>query len=484
MLSRSFKITAYSVIAFWILLMVYIFVVREGHFSGSGVDLSKLGNISGLAAGNTEYLGIYFQNKKIGYVLNRTEKSGGKLIINHKSLLNIVVQGFKRQANIEGVAELTKDMLLSSFYFKLTTEDRDFIVTGKAEGKRLLIRSNLEGFNDLEIDNSTPVFLDMNINRYIAKKALTHTKRSGFRIFSLEGFSTDTVTVEILGQERIKIMDEEVYATHIKKRYKNFVVDSYIDFNGKTLKEQNELGFTLIRENPEKIDSSLDSLDVISSFSILPDRNVPDIFGVSELKVRLKGIETVNDLNGGRQRIEGDILVIKSELANDIILTKDEEILKKYIKPELFIQSDNSEIISLAREIGKDSMNNKETLEKINDYLFSNIKKKNVIGLPDAVNTLKKMEGDCNEHAILFVALARSLGIPARPAGGVAYLNGRFYFHAWVEAYIDGWRTYDPTWGESPADVGHIRLAYGGIDKILDIAKYINRLQIEVVEWK
>ncbi|MCX7958585.1 MAG: transglutaminase-like domain-containing protein, partial [Deltaproteobacteria bacterium] len=156
----------------------------------------------------------------------------------------------------------------------------------------------------------------------------------------------------------------------------------------------------------------------------------------------------------------------------------------KYTSPEPFIQSNNNEIANLAKKITEGSKNTSDALEKINDYLFKNIRKKNVIGIPDAAGTLKNMEGDCNEHTMLFVALARSLGIPARPAGGVAYLNGRFYFHAWAEAYTDSWRTYDPTWGQSPADVGHIRLVSGGMDRILNIAKYINKLKIEVIEWK
>ncbi len=464
--------------------MTYLFGFKDKQIIKNDIDILKLGNISGLAAGNVEYLGVYFKEKKIGYVINRTEKTDDRIIINHLSTLNVMVQGYRRKAEIEGMAELTKEMLLKSFYFKISTENQEFIVTGKTENNKLLITSNLAGSGEIEIDNKEPVFLDMIINRYIARKSLSTTRRFGFRVFSLEGLNTDILQVEVLGQERIKIMDEEIYANHIRKRYKNIVVDSYIDLNGKTLMERNDLGFTLIRENPENINTEYASLDIISQFSIIPDKKIPDIFGITELKIRLTGVEIDREIAGGRQSLNGDILIITSERINVSKERLSDEDEKRYTSPETFIQSNSTDIISLAKRITEGSKDNLEALEKINEYLFANIKKKNIIGIPDAMSTLKNMEGDCNEHTILFVALARSLQIPTRPAGGVAYLNGRFYFHAWVEAYINGWRTYDPTWGQSPADTGHIRLVSGGMSEILDIAKYINKLRIEVIEWK
>ncbi|MCX7945038.1 MAG: transglutaminase-like domain-containing protein [Deltaproteobacteria bacterium] len=484
MLSRSFKLSAAFVIGFWIIILIYLFGLKREEIIKSEVDISKLGNISGLASGNIEYLGVYFADRKIGYLLNRTEKLGEKILIHHRSELNLSVQGSNRNVNIEGSAELDENMFLNSFYFRLVTEKQELVITGKSENKRLVVKSNLEGFREIELDNSNPIFLDVGINRYIAKKLHSHTKRFGFRIFSLEGFNTETVDVEVLGHKRVNILGEEVFANHVRKRYKSFVVDSYIDFNGKTLMEKSELGFTLIRENPDNLNSKYSSLDLITNFSILPDKSIPDIFSLTELRVKLSGIESIEGLIGGRQDYTNGLLVIKSERVNKFSEEISSEEKERLTAAEPFIQSTHPDIISLAKKVTEGSKTTLDALEKVNDYLFYNVKKENIIGIPDAITTLRNMEGDCNEHVMLFVALARSLGIAVRPVGGVAYLNGRFYFHAWVEAYVDGWRTYDPTWGQSPADVGHIRLVSGGMDKILDIAKYINKLKIEVMEWR
>ena len=88
-----------------------------------------------------------------------------------------------------------------------------------------------------------------------------------------------------------------------------------------------------------------------------------------------------------------------------------------------------------------------------------------------ALEVLRTKVGDCNEHTALFVALARSLGIPARINVGLAYVRGAFYYHAWPEVYIDEgkgrglWLPVDPTFNQFPSDATHVRLARGGLDK-------------------
>ena len=63
--------------------------------------------------------------------------------------------------------------------------------------------------------------------------------------------------------------------------------------------------------------------------------------------------------------------------------------------------------------------------------------KKPTVSLPSAREVLRTKVGDCNEHTALYVAMARSVGLPARIAVGLAYSRGAFYYHAWPEVYID-----------------------------------------------
>jgi len=105
------------------------------------------------------------------------------------------------------------------------------------------------------------------------------------------------------------------------------------------------------------------------------------------------------------------------------------------------------------------------------------------MSLPSAQEVLRTKVGDCNEHTVLFVAMARSLGIPARIDVGVAFVRGAFYYHAWPEVYIDEgqghgmWLPVDPTFNQFPADATHLRLARGGLDKQTAILPLIGRVK-------
>jgi transglutaminase-like putative cysteine protease len=83
-----------------------------------------------------------------------------------------------------------------------------------------------------------------------------------------------------------------------------------------------------------------------------------------------------------------------------------------------------------------------------------------------AAEALKLGAGVCQDHAHVFIAGARSLGVPARYVTGYLLAgddtNEDFATHAWAEAYVGeiGWIGFDPSNGMSPTD-RYIRLAVG-----------------------
>ena len=67
---------------------------------------------------------------------------------------------------------------------------------------------------------------------------------------------------------------------------------------------------------------------------------------------------------------------------------------------------------------------------------------------------------------------------------GLAYTNKRFYYHAWCSVFIGKWVDMDPTFGQNIADVGHIKLIEGDLNKQLDIIKVLGRIKVEVIKKK
>jgi transglutaminase-like putative cysteine protease len=83
-----------------------------------------------------------------------------------------------------------------------------------------------------------------------------------------------------------------------------------------------------------------------------------------------------------------------------------------------------------------------------------------------AVEAFQAANGVCQDHAHVFIACCRHLGVPARYVSGYLYEPGfaesHIASHAWVEAWVmDRWRSFDITNG-GPAGEHHIRVAVGG----------------------
>jgi hypothetical protein len=124
---------------------------------------------------------------------------------------------------------------------------------------------------------------------------------------------------------------------------------------------------------------------------------------------------------------------------------------QKYTKSEQLIQSENSKIISKARQITFGTTNINEKAKKIFDFVSNNLEYSMISEEKGALWALENGIGDCSEHTLLFVALSRAIGIPARVNIGFALpptikttQNG----HMWAEYYIDeyGWIPVDVSW--------------------------------------
>lgn len=63
-----------------------------------------------------------------------------------------------------------------------------------------------------------------------------------------------------------------------------------------------------------------------------------------------------------------------------------------------------------------------------------------------AIEAFEHQQGVCQDHSHVFIAMCKSLGIPARYASGYLYVpdSSHLASHAWAEFYLDGfWHSFD-----------------------------------------
>ncbi|MBI9105979.1 MAG: IPT/TIG domain-containing protein [Spirochaetales bacterium] len=148
---------------------------------------------------------------------------------------------------------------------------------------------------------------------------------------------------------------------------------------------------------------------------------------------------------------------------------EDRRLYKVYTAPEEQIPSDDQVIIDNAAAAVRRESNPYLKASAIYKYLLKKMKYMNRVSSSSVVKSLEAGEGDSYTYSILFTALCRASGIPARPATGVlVYNNKQATNHYWAEFYIDafGWIPVDPALGDGA------RFGNFPIDEDLDPVEY------------
>jgi hypothetical protein len=150
------------------------------------------------------------------------------------------------------------------------------------------------------------------------------------------------------------------------------------------------------------------------------------------------------------------------------------------------IESDDPAIRALAKKITAGERDPFRRATKISSWVYGHVRAAYGASSDRATDVLRRREGDCTEHSLLAVALARAAGVPARLVHGLVYAQGNdgifgLYWHEWVEVWAGQWLAIDPTFGQEIADATHIELGEG--DQT-DAVALMGQLKISVLERK
>jgi transglutaminase-like putative cysteine protease len=220
-----------------------------------------------------------------------------------------------------------------------------------------------------------------------------------------------------------------------------------------------------------------------------PPKRIDNTMDVELLRLRLTGGDfAAEDLQGAGQSVAGEVFEIRDPEAAPPIPAPAE--LARYTAPEPFIESDAPEILAEAGRAVQGAADARQRADRLVRHVHALLRKKPTVSLPSALEVLRTRVGDCNEHTALLVALARAAGLPARVAVGLVYMQGAFYYHAWAELFVEvgrgkgRWLPADPTLNQFPADLTHVRLTRGGLDRQAVLTRVMGRLEMTILELK
>jgi hypothetical protein len=439
--------------------------------------------------------GVFYRGKRIGYVREQFTPSANGYRAEQSGELILNLLGRERRVRMEGAAETGRKGELRRFTFRLSTAARrsafETTVIGEVVGDELRLRIRSGGSPERTETRIVvePIVLPLNLYYALAAQGLNPGDTYRLRLFDPMTVSEGDAEIVVREREIVRWAGREEEAFRLSTTFAGLTTIAWVNERGEVLQEETPLGWTLTKEAPGSglhATGSSGSPDILAMSAVPAIGFAGDASSLSEATLELTNFpDSFEALAGGRQTREGDRVIIREEtppFTGPEVLAGEE--LTRSLASDSFIQVSAPSIRELASRIAIGN-SDVEKAEAIHKWVYENLTKTPTLSIPSAAEILEQRVGDCNEHAVLFTALARAASIPTRIATGLAYTSGQFYYHAWPEVFVGRWLAVDPTLGQFPADPLHLRLLVGGIDKQYEVLTVLGRgASIEIVAKK
>jgi len=442
-------------------------------------------------SGRDTWMTIFQNDKKIGFSHSHYARLDQGFRFNETVFMRINTMGMIQDIGLKTKGRLNADFSLKSFDFEIASGRFNFSAIGEISDNALSLQTESAGAKQTyQFDLSDGIYFTSGIVQAAGTSDLKPGDRLALKVFDPIAMGQASIQLHVIGNEAITIMGQPREATKISLDYKGTAQLAWIDEKGDILREEGLLGIILEKTSREEALYGLPiqpSQDLTKAASIPANMDITHPDRLTQLQFAITATHDIaKNLQGGRQHYAEPILTIQKESLEDpLIKTSSLEIgedIKMFLAPSAFVQSDHPSIQKLASDLTDLSDTHLEKTRKLVAWIQEHIQRRPVISLPDALSTLQNRVGDCNEHAVLFAALARAAGIPTKIEAGVAFLRQRFYYHAWNSVYVGKWLTVDALFNQIPADVTHIRLASGMQEDQLDILNLIGNLKIQILD--
>jgi len=479
-------------------LVLVAWVVQMGILARRAWSSSPVALAADLASygASAQWRGIYYRGDKVGFSVGQTTATASGYEVREDARLQMMILGSTAAVRVTSRANVDRAFNLQGFSFALDAGTGPTEVGGTLEGRRLhlSIRTPSGGERKETRELAEPPALSLNLPRVLAARGLHPGQSLQVTVFDPATLHNAPMTLEVQAREVVRAAGRPVPAFRVEERMSGITTHTWITDVGETVREESPMGLIVVRETPDQartlaVPGAIQT-DLIEAAALAPvtPRRIDDPATVTRLELRIDGLSALDpaDLEGAGQSSSGGTIVIRD--ARELRSGPAPPDLDSFLHPEPFLESDAPEIRAEAQKAIGDAATPRLRAERLVRHVHAILEKKPTVGLPSALEVLKTRIGDCNEHTALYVAMARSLGLPARIAVGLVYLRGAFYYHAWAEVWVEEparrglWLPVDPTLNQFPSDATHVRLTRGGLERQAAIAGLMGRARLEVLD--
>ena len=451
-----------------------------------------------LALMNTKIGYMHMSSDKTEYQEEEVDRHKIDMVMNFKALGTDVTLEITR-------VEYTGSDLMPRHFLSTSNESGLKQVEGRIVDGVAYIKTTLNGETT---ESEVPVPPDT-ISEHIGVESLFQQglkigDKRNFHIFSFDLLKPVKTEIEVERQDTLTYQSEEkqVYVLRQTLDMMNGItVKVWLDSDGVNYRtEVPMMGLSMVTTKTDKETALGDTeeVDVVLKTRILPSGKRPTPKAKNfkaELKLPAGNIADVIMSNSQQQ------LVVTSEKAGRLsiqvptVAAEDcpnlpiQDAEGEFLGASAYIQTDAPAIRAKTEEILDGEVNSWRAAEKLSEWVHTAITDKKMSGgFGSSLTALESLSGDCTEHTVLFIALARAAGIPARICSGIVFAKDAFYYHFWPEVYVGRWVQMDPTLGQTIADANHIQLGGSTVesDNLMEFAegvfRTLNQLEIAIVE--
>jgi len=465
------------------------------------------------------WMGVYMEGVKVGYTYSYTEsfdkqdrkfsKMYSETNLKVSRLGGSPVEIVTAQESLYDDKGCPVEMVV-----RTKMSEQETVIRARISPESILFE--MGGQTVKEIPNEKPFYLEVPVEEWIKENRFKKGAVFNFHLLDPVAYSISECRYEVLGKESILILGKDHKLWHTRSELTSLitvVAEEWIDDRGDIYKSEVRTGLlntiSLKMSRKEAQERADRTVDIAYSTVIRPDKELENPREIRSMTMELRGLseEKMNSFpwdGQSQKRVErkGDSFIIQTE---SVIFDEEKAVpfpvrkeeLKSSLDPTLFCQSDDPDMRAAAERIVGEEKNSWRAAEKIATWVRSEVTPNYNVGFASAKETLKNREGDCSEHTVLFTALCRSIGIPARASVGIMYGESFFAYHMWPEVYVGEWIDLDPKWfridpktGAYYTDATHIKFGRTELDEnlfremVLSASEIIGKLNIHIIEYK
>jgi len=443
-------------------------------------------------ADETEYLAIFMEDKKVGHAIQSRVVSGNKVTTTEDVSITISRGGFSM------TVEMTETSIETTSGEPLGFESTQKLgasvmkMTGQVDKQGNVSMTTTSMGNEQKSTIQWPqgAVMAEGLRLLTLKKGLKEGTQYSAKIFSPGVMQAVDTEVSIGAEQKVDLLGRvvtlrEVKTTLIMPGAGKVVSTSYVDRDLKMQKNIMPIAGIQVemvacaREFALGKNDVLELIDRMFLKSPEPLNNLASaksityylspVKGASDFTIPSNGNQKVRRLDGGKMILK--IAPVAAPSGAKFPYKGTDAAILEAMKPTRFLQSDNEQVIDLARRAVGGTKDAAEAARKIEEFVSQYIENRSLsVGYASAAEVVASRQGDCSEFAVLTAAMCRAVGIPAQVVAGVAYVDDfmgqrGFGGHAWTQAYIGGkWVGLDASFrggGRGGYDAGHIILAAG-----------------------